>query len=123
MKKTIFKDSLRDDGGSLRLRCERHVLCLHIRGKTWIFLCGNVCRAQSVRSLDLQFRFSPRRDLNAKFREFRNDGGQMLRLCVIQDEVAGCDCGSGNEGPGLDAVRNNAVFRSVEAWNAADAEA
>ena len=52
--------------------------------------------------------------------QFRNHRAQMRRYAIVNLQIAAGNCSSYKKRPGLDAVRNHGMFRSVQFFDAAN---
>ena len=110
----VLEDRFADVRYAVRLRGERHELRLHVGGEAGIFLGGHVGGDQLFRGAHAQARLSLAADFHAAFPELVDDGGQMLRLAVREQQFAAGDRAGDEERARLDAVGNNGVRGAVQ---------
>ena len=60
--------------------------------------------------------FAVASDFHADFFEFVEQRGEVIGIAVGDHQIAARDCARDDEGAGFDAVRNDAVLRSVQLW-------
>ena len=118
VEETVLKNSFGDDGGSVGLRGEGHVLGLHVGGEAGVFLGGDVGGDEFVAVVNADGGMVTNVDGNADGLQLGDDGAEVGGIAVGDGDVAIGDGSSDEERASLDAIGNDGVGGAVELFDA-----
>src|SRR5664279_6286974 len=87
MHEAVLENVFRDHTVAIGLSSQSHVLCLHVGGKSWIFLRVDIGGLERAMAHDAN-RICIRDHINTTFAQFGQQGIAMTRHAVCDRQVA-----------------------------------